>query len=125
MSRKTPVFEVTEDHLKLISEMYVEWWDCEYGAPCIDPKRPYGNSDVEHDVCRKLGWKEDDEGEYSRSILKLAGVIHKETEVALQICLSRMEFRTGVFMSDDICRREWAPLEGAKLKKKNPKVEVG
>jgi len=115
---KPQVFEVTEDHLTLLSSTYIDWWDCEYGAPVINPKRPYGNSDVEEDVCQRLGWEPDDLGEYSRTILKKAGELHRETEVALQICLSRLEFKTGVFISDDICRREWAPLEGAKLKKK-------
>ena len=37
--------------------MFVDWNDCEYGAPTIDPKRPYGNSDVEHEIIAILGWE--------------------------------------------------------------------
>src|SRR6266568_5645220 len=40
-------FTVTEDHLKLLRHAYLYWEYGEgYGAPAIDPKRPYGNSDV-------------------------------------------------------------------------------
>lgn len=43
-------FNLKEEHIKLLRAMYVGWSDCEYGAPEIDPKRPYGNSYVEGDV---------------------------------------------------------------------------
>lgn len=43
-------FEVTENHLKLLKRMCVDWNDCEFGAPSIDPKRPYGNSNVISDM---------------------------------------------------------------------------
>jgi len=32
------------------------WYGCETGAPGLDCKRPYGNSDVEGDVCEILCW---------------------------------------------------------------------
>jgi hypothetical protein len=37
-------FALTREHLKLARRMYIEWDNCEYGAPAINPKRPYGNS---------------------------------------------------------------------------------
>jgi hypothetical protein len=48
-------FTVTEDHLKLLRRAYIGWDDCEFGAPGIDPKRPYGNSDVIGDIAEILG----------------------------------------------------------------------
>ena len=39
-------FTLTVDHITLLNNMWVDWSDVEYGAPEIDPKRPYGNSDV-------------------------------------------------------------------------------
>jgi hypothetical protein len=30
--------------------MRVRWTNEEYGAPCFDAKRPFGNSDVESDM---------------------------------------------------------------------------
>lgn len=43
-------FTVKPDHLKLLKKMCVGWRDCEFGAPEIDPKRPYGNSGVYGDI---------------------------------------------------------------------------
>lgn len=40
MSNVHRAFVVTEDHLKLLAQMYVRWEDCEFGAPAIDCKRP-------------------------------------------------------------------------------------
>lgn len=48
-------FEVTPEHVKLLQAAYWRVSDVEYGAPCIDPKRPYGNSDVEGDIGEILG----------------------------------------------------------------------
>lgn len=110
MIKRTKIFEVTREHLTLLSATYVGWQECEAGAPEINPKRPYGNSDVPEDVARVLGWKPDDGGEYSRKLLKKAEEIHRETAIALQICLSRLEFEPGVYVTtDDICFRTWTP----------------
>lgn len=46
----TKKFEVTEAHLKLLRAMEVDWNGAEFGAPTINPKRPYGNSDVFTDM---------------------------------------------------------------------------
>jgi hypothetical protein len=35
---------------KLAKELCWYWEDCETGAPAVDPKRPYGNSDVDCDI---------------------------------------------------------------------------
>jgi len=42
---------------KLLKNFQVRWNDCEFGAPEINPKRPYGNSDVEQDMLEILGLK--------------------------------------------------------------------
>ncbi|MCK9417448.1 hypothetical protein M0Q97_12480 [Candidatus Dojkabacteria bacterium] len=88
-------FEIKEKHLKLLKNAYVSWDDCEYGAPTIDPKRPYGNSFVEGDIARILGWEIN--GELSDKQYKDASKIHDETRLALQICLYRLKFETGVY----------------------------
>lgn len=54
-------FTVTADHIKLARRMWVSWDACETGAPAIDCKRPYGNSDVWNDVAEILGWTQLDE----------------------------------------------------------------
>ena len=52
---KQTFFEVKKEHLMLLREACVDWDDCEFGAPCINPKRPYGNSGVVADMIRIFG----------------------------------------------------------------------
>ncbi len=97
-------FELTEQHVKLLTNMYVEWWDAETGAPGIDPKRPYGNSWVSGDVAHILGivseeTDEDDEDEkrLSDEQENFCHRIHSETQTALQIVLSTKSFEPGLY----------------------------
>lgn len=50
----TDTFEITHDHITLLQAAEWEYNDCEFGAPAIDPKRPYGNSSVELDLVERL-----------------------------------------------------------------------
>ncbi len=106
MKKYAQVFELTENHIKLLREMYVSFNGDSYdGAPAVDIKRPYGNSDVPYDVARILGYAEyikasdDDETETdafeeaTHELLK----IHRETGTALQIVLSTGSFEPGMY----------------------------
>lgn len=44
----------TADHVALLQSCYWDWNGDEFGAPSMDPKRPYGNSDVENDLAALL-----------------------------------------------------------------------
>ena len=93
-------FKITKEHLILAKEMNVRWLDCVYGSPCIDPKRPYGNKDVEEDICRYLGFNKvevDYETKFLTKDLEYASKIHKEMETALQIFLSTLSFKVGEY----------------------------
>lgn len=86
-------FTLTEAHLKLLSKMFVGWQDCETGAPEIDPKRPYGNSDVAGDVAEIVGvvdYDSEDDDQY-----QAMHDLHSETGIALQIVLSTRSFEPG------------------------------
>jgi hypothetical protein len=48
----TTTFEITDDHVRLLRAVSLRWEDCEFGAPAVDPKRPYGNSSVLTDMAR-------------------------------------------------------------------------
>ena len=105
-------FVITPDHLTLLQRTYVSWDDCEFGAPGIDPKRPYGNSDVQQDICSILGWNKmnagDEDCEYADRQLERASEIHKELKTVLQIVLSVGRVEPGEYVStDDICNRTW------------------
>lgn len=85
-------FVLTNDHLKLLRAARVQWQDCETGAPEIDPKRPYGNSDVAGDVARILGREVQRcphcSGSLSERDEEALMQLHRETERALVIILS-------------------------------------
>lgn len=93
-------FTVTDEHVKLMRRAYVDWETCEYGAPSINCKRPYGNSSVQHDIYEILGWAlppEADEDGYIPYDDPRARKIHEETWVVLQIVLRTGELRAGTY----------------------------
>ena len=100
-------FRVTADHLKLLRRMYVGWQDCEYGAPEIDPKRPYGNSSVEQDIAEILGWI-DRNGEVSDEMSERCAALHRGTQHALQIALCTGSFQEGEYVRDEY-QWNWRP----------------
>ena len=98
-------FTVTEDHLKLLRRAYVGWDDCEFGAPAIDSKRPYGNSDVIGDIAEILGTPgsgeiDDEAGDIPDEDAARFTRLHGETATVLQIALATGEFRTGRYVCD-------------------------
>ena len=96
-------FTLTEDHVKLLTSgrVGVGWQDCETGAPEIDPKRPYGNSNVAEDVAEILGWELEGDDGYepvlSRKQREAAMAIHRSTRIALEVILSAKTFEPGVY----------------------------
>lgn len=100
-------FTITEEHLKLLRHMCVQWEDAEFGAPCIDPKRPYGNSSVLEDIREILGEPYEDRDRRSETQNSRYAQLHAETEVALQICLQMGEFKTGSFAREHMYSHEW------------------
>lgn len=94
MLRHTSMFELTKQHLALLTRACVGWNNCEAGAPEIDPKRPYGNSDVANDVADILGLKNEKKcDECGRGNIDEAALlkIHHETLQALQIILGNLD----------------------------------
>jgi hypothetical protein len=97
------LFILKEEHIKLLRQMNVWWDDCEFGAPSINCKRPYGNSDVYGDIAKILGIKGtivDNEIEFSEEEIDIMENLHKETETALQIVLITGEFLPGEYVAD-------------------------
>ena len=106
-------FTLTQDHVTLLRAMYVGWQDCETGAPEIDPKRPYGNSDVARDVAEMLGWitseAVDENDGLSEAMIDKAEALHQETAIALQIVLSTGCFTPGKYRQvEKYNSRSWA-----------------
>ena len=117
-------FTIKPEHLKLLQKMYVDWEDAEFGAPSIDPKRPYGNSSVHEDMMEILGWLgkaqitikdkaypvDVDDMEIPDEVENELDKLHKETETALQICLTTQAFQLGTYVADDY-RINWRKEE--------------
>lgn len=96
-------FELTEDHLKLLRRMNFRWEDdCYDGAPAVDCKRPYGNSDVWEDVAEIIGIPkmEDDSGDshWPKGTREKCMTLHRETGHALEIVMAFQSFSTGTFV---------------------------
>lgn len=85
-------FTLTTEHIALLTRMQVGWCDDEFGAPEIDPKRPYGNGDVLDDIHEILAPEDpplDDLSRVDREALEARyRALHKETQTALQVVLA-------------------------------------
>lgn len=99
---KGKIFEVTEDHLKLLKHSHIIWRTSEYGAPAIDPKRPYGNTSVESDIAEILEWDKEDS--------QRAEKIHRELEKVLQIVLVTQTFEPGLYNIRNEYTTDWIKL---------------
>lgn len=95
MDRDTKTFTLTEEHLTLLRAAWIDWDDCEFGAPAIDPKRPYGNSDVIGDMAELLGVGLDANGNVIDA--DRLRTLHRETQTALQIMVGSASLRTGEY----------------------------
>ncbi|QNJ55901.1 hypothetical protein SEA_RASPUTIA_11 [Microbacterium phage Rasputia] len=122
-------FILTEDHLALLSQTYIDWEDYAYeGAPAVNIKRPYGNSGVIEDVAEILSGNranevtDDSKYVFNRdgdivSVMTVDGRtltqtdlerIHKETATALQIVLCTFSFTPGTYRREHpYAARSW------------------
>lgn len=108
-------FTVNENHLRLLKNMYVSWDDCEFGAPQINPKRPYGNSDVEGDIAEILGLELFEDAYGEKHISKEQNIyinkIHKEMETVLQILVCNLSIQVGQYECQKYCSK-WNLIKG-------------
>jgi hypothetical protein len=103
MSQKQ-TFRVRPEHITLLQNTYVSWDDCEFGAPSIDCKRPYGNSSVLRNMAEILNvpMTEDNYGdlELPDDEVRRLYALHRETQTALQIFLRTGAMLAGLYEAD-------------------------
>lgn len=114
---KQKVFDLTEDHMKLLDRMYIGYDDwTEFGAPEVDPKRPYGNSDVYDDIAEILGLEigEDQWGdrEFTDAQIEYMNKRHREMETVLQILVrnAREGIWPGKYVTPEQYSSNWSRL---------------
>jgi hypothetical protein len=93
-------FQLTEDHLKLSKQMFVEWAKDDWGGyPYINSKRPYGNSFIEGDIAEALGWTfiDSDECPLTPKQMQEAMALHRQMQHVLQIVLCTQSFIPGLY----------------------------
>lgn len=116
----TRKFTLTANHVALLRRAYVSWCPIEYGAPTIEPKRPFGSSgsaNIERDICATLGWEmagDDGDGPcYSSKQREAARTTYQELETALQVVLCTGSFTPGTYReSRQYDSRSWVLDEG-------------
>ena len=97
-------FTVTKNHIKLLQSFYIGWNDCEFGAPSIDPKRPFGNSNVYRDMADILGFELADMDEEPEKYDKQINSLQKgyqELQTCLQILCKNLSIEIGEYECDD------------------------
>lgn len=106
-------FTVTEDHMKLLPKLGFDWNSDMYdGAPTVDIKRPYGNSDtLGYDVPIILGIRTD---RYSDSWAELTmeekercRVAHRGMDTVLQILCCMGSIRPEEYECDRYNYNGW------------------
>ena len=103
-------FTVTEDHLKLLRHAWVDWDQGEgYGAPAINPKRPYGDSCVERNIAEILEapdsdweWEDGEKAYPTPEAEERFTRLHVETMIVLHIALATGEFQPGHYIRDEV-----------------------
>lgn len=97
-------FELTEDHIMLLQESEWNWNDSCFGAPGIDPKRPFGNSSgIACQIAEILDWEPQDkdaDGDacFSSDQKGDACDIWSETLTAIHVILSARSFTPGLYI---------------------------
>ncbi|APU89005.1 hypothetical protein Rctr197k_222 [Virus Rctr197k] len=95
-------FTLTEEHVKLFAHAYTSWDPAEFGAPELDPKRPFGNSSVAHNVYEILGWpypSEEEDSDFFGNDERARKIV-RELETALAVVLRTGAFVPGVYEAD-------------------------
>lgn len=97
-------FEVRGDHLDLLDHIWFGYNDwTEFGAPEVDPKRPYGNSSVYEDIGEILGIEPGSEPdrygdrEFTQEQKDYMLQTHKEMQHVLQILASTRSIEVGKY----------------------------
>ena len=85
--------------------------DYEHGVPCVDSKRPYGNSGILDAIIDilDLPYNEDLDG-YSDELESSIRKLHHETLICMQILVRNASIELGEYVADKH-DQNWRPLQ--------------
>lgn len=90
-------FTILPEHIKLLKEANIGWNDCEFGAPSIDCKRPFGNSDVFTDIAKILEIPIDEDNGPNDEQQHEMYQIYEQLGTVLKIILSTSSVESGEY----------------------------
>jgi hypothetical protein len=110
-------FTVTGEHLRLLRHARVSWDSSEFGAPAINSKYPYDDSDAVRAIAEILDapdevWEDGRRGGLVREEAHGPFIrLHVETALALQIVLATGEFRPGLYRRSERWSTDWTLVD--------------
>jgi hypothetical protein len=85
----------------------------EWGAAEIDPKRPYGNTNVIADIAELVGRSPvNEDGDLTDVDYSYCRKLHEQTPTALQIVLSTRSFVPGTYRLKTSYDKDWELVSG-------------
>lgn len=112
MNYRPNSFTLKEEHLLLLANSNIYHAESCFGAACIDPKRPYGNSNVISDIGEILGRGRGPFSDDEKTELK---DLHDETTWALEIITRCQTFDLGNYENSagSFSEPDWKKVKGS------------
>jgi hypothetical protein len=113
---KTKKFELKPEHIMLARRLNIDWSDeCYFGAPSVNDKRPYQDSDILMSIAEIIGLQvsrdKNDEKYLTEKQKGYCKRLHREMQVAISVMLSQGEFECGVYDTREFANIDWIKTE--------------
>lgn len=92
-------FMVTGEHIKLLQRLNINE-NIHGGFPTVDPKRPFGNSDVYRDMAEILDHENTEDGEISPERQESYDELLSEMKTVLEILISNLSLFPGEYRQE-------------------------
>lgn len=86
-------FEVKREHLELLQNLCIGEYD---STPCIDAKRPFGNSNITYDIAELIGIYSEDLTEQEE---QYCNQLYADMTNVLQILTQNLKIHIGTYVN--------------------------
>lgn len=123
MDKKIKNFTITDEHLKLVSNLQLTWDYNKVEAPAFDAEKPYGSNDLYRRMIKILNWKVEvmlnneafdyfsNNDELPKALKDKLYNLHRELETVIEICIRRLSFETGTYQTEEYSS-DWKKIHG-------------